>query len=191
MKRNILFLVTDIGSKPSNPLIIIRNKTMIEWSVTTLGLDGQYIFVVSKEHRDRLEPHLKSLRPDCIVCEVAESHINNDTPLIIANYDQILEWDIVAYEAYLNEIEDHPFDHLDADERQNLMVPYIKEGNLPEGFETYDVDGVIVLDHKDQTICEYWSCGSDYVNSAGKKQDMDFAKYRLKDTEKCIPMRTS
>ena len=100
----------NVGYKNIKPLIKVNGKTFIEWSVETLGIDGQYIFVILEEHRELLEAHLKSIKNDCIICSVpkltngaaetcliAKDYINNDSPLIITNSDQILEWDYTKY----------------------------------------------------------------------------------------------
>ena len=103
------------GYKNIKPLIKVNGKTFIEWSVESLGIDGQFIFVILEEHRELLETHLKNLRKDCIIytvpkltngsaetCLAAFYSINNDIPLIITNSDQILEWDSKKYLNYLN-----------------------------------------------------------------------------------------
>lgn len=119
---NILIPMAGLGSrfkkegyKNIKPLIKVNGKTFIEWSVESLGIDGQFIFVILEEHRELLETHLKNLRKDCIIytvpkltngsaetCLAAIDSINNDIPLIITNSDQILEWDSNKYLNYLN-----------------------------------------------------------------------------------------
>lgn len=87
------------------PLINIKGKTMIEWAIESLNLEGNYIFVVQKEYLKSLKPVLKRLVPDCKIIPidyvtggatstvlVAKEFINNDTPLLTVNCDQYLEW---------------------------------------------------------------------------------------------------
>lgn len=105
------------GFKNIKPLIPLNGKTFIEWSIDSVdfkSIKTQFIFVILEEHRDKLEPHLKSIKQDCIICSVpvltrgavetalsAKDFINNDIPLIITNSDQIFEWDKEKYIDYL------------------------------------------------------------------------------------------
>jgi beta-phosphoglucomutase-like phosphatase (HAD superfamily)/dTDP-glucose pyrophosphorylase len=93
------------------PLIEIHGKPMIQVVVENLNIDAHYIFVVQKEHYDRyqLQYLLKLLAPGCDIIQVdaktegaacttllAESIIDSEAPLLIANCDQIIEWDSSA-----------------------------------------------------------------------------------------------
>ena len=89
------------------PLIEVNKKPMIQIVKESLGINGQYIFLVRGEHLKKynLESFLKILAPNCKIiivdkltegaaCTVmlAKKYINNDNPLIIANSDQYIEW---------------------------------------------------------------------------------------------------
>jgi len=88
------------------PLIAINGKSMITHSVETCGLDGQYIFIINKDHKQfGVEDHLKNIVPDCKLVEAiepqsgqatavlfAEEFINNDEYLVIQNCDHRKEW---------------------------------------------------------------------------------------------------
>lgn len=90
------------------PLIEVYGKAMIERVVENLNIDGKFIFLVRKEHLEQytLEPYLKLLRNQVeivVVDELTEGAastallardlIDNPDPLLIANSDQIIEWD--------------------------------------------------------------------------------------------------
>src|SRR3989338_7618986 len=92
------------------PLIVANGKTLVEHSVKTLGISGRYIFITrkydSKKHNVSLSKILKKLAPGCVeICIdkatrgaaetalIARRYINNDTPLIVTNCDQITDWD--------------------------------------------------------------------------------------------------
>ncbi len=90
------------------PLIEIDGKPMIQWVVENLNTEGNFIFIVRKEHYEKyqlgyllnlLAPGCKVIQTDGITegaaCTVllAEEYINNDRPLTIANADQVLDWD--------------------------------------------------------------------------------------------------
>lgn len=98
----------DAGYIVPKPLININGKSMIQIVVENLNIAGQYIFIVQKNHFERysLDHLLNKIAPGCKIIQVdnvtegaacsvllAEEFINNDTPLLIANCDQYLEWD--------------------------------------------------------------------------------------------------
>ncbi len=89
------------------PLIEVNKKPMIQIVKESLGINGQYIFLVRGEHLKKynLNSFLKILAPNCKIiivdkltegaaCTVmlAKKYIDNDNPLIIANSDQYIEW---------------------------------------------------------------------------------------------------
>jgi dTDP-glucose pyrophosphorylase len=95
------------GYSLPKPLIKIFNKPMIQLVIDSLDIDGNYIFVVQKEHRVKyhLDDVLDEMAPGCSIVEIdgltdgaarttlfAKELINNDTPLVIANSDQVVVW---------------------------------------------------------------------------------------------------
>ena len=111
---NILIPMAGEGSRFSKvgytfpkPLIEIHQKPMIQLVIESLGLKGNFIFIVRKEHLEKynLKSLLNILAPNCKIipidkltegaaCTVllAENLINNNKPLIISNSDQFIEW---------------------------------------------------------------------------------------------------
>jgi len=96
------------GYDNHKPLIEFGGKTLIEHAVTSLDLQGRYIFITQQQHNQQygLDQQLKSIVPDCEIVEInidtegpacsalmAGDIINNDEPLVIANCDQIMCWD--------------------------------------------------------------------------------------------------
>ena len=84
------------------PLIEIYNKPMIQCVIDSLKLEGNYIFIVQKEHQIKynINSVLKILKPNCKIIELdeitqgaacttllAKKFINNNNPLVIANSD--------------------------------------------------------------------------------------------------------
>jgi dTDP-glucose pyrophosphorylase len=116
---NILLPIAGLGSRFPNskipkPLIEVHGKPMISAAVESIGLDGNYIFIIREEHDQKynLEKKLKDLI-DCTVIKVdyltkgpactallAEEFINNNEPLIIANCDQIMHWDKKTFNTF-------------------------------------------------------------------------------------------
>jgi dTDP-glucose pyrophosphorylase len=113
---NIVIPMAGLGTRFANegfelpkPLIETHGKTLIEHSVSSLGISGKYIFITRKynnpEHNKLLTKRLKEISPDCIEIQLdkptrgsvetvlaAEKYINNSFPLIITNSDQITDW---------------------------------------------------------------------------------------------------
>ena len=89
------------------PMIEVHQKPMIQLIIESLGLKGNFIFIVRKEHLDKynLRSLLNIIAPNCKIiiidkltegaaCTVllAKKYISNDKPLVIANSDQFIEW---------------------------------------------------------------------------------------------------
>jgi dTDP-glucose pyrophosphorylase len=91
------------------PLIDVNGKPMIQVVVDTLPVCSEYIFLCRKEHIEKyqLEDMLQSITGGCskvVVVDkltegaactalLAEHHIDNNEPLLIANSDQYVEFD--------------------------------------------------------------------------------------------------
>ena len=98
---------TKAGYTFPKPMIEIHQKPMIQLIEESLGLKGNFIFIVRQEHLDKynLKSLLNIIAPNCKIividkltegaaCTVllAKKYIDNDKPLIIANSDQFIEW---------------------------------------------------------------------------------------------------
>jgi len=114
-KLNVLIPMAGAGSRFQQagytfpkPLIDVEGKPMIQTVVDNLNIDATFIFVVQKEHRAKynLDTLLNLITPNCKIVEVdgitegaacttllAKEFIDSDTPLVMANSDQFLEWD--------------------------------------------------------------------------------------------------
>ena len=95
------------------PLIKILEKTIVEWSIETLGIKGNYIFCCKKDHIEKykIDKILKKIIPDCKIISIdyqtngpvesilqAEDLINNDDELLISDTDHYLKWDNKFFE---------------------------------------------------------------------------------------------
>lgn len=115
LRVNVVIPMAGMGSRFAvtgkyvlpKPLIDVMGKPMIHHVVDNIGVKGQYIFIVQKEHYDKFHLHmiLNAVAPGCKIvitngvtdgaaCSVllAKKYIDNDCPLLIANSDQYLEW---------------------------------------------------------------------------------------------------
>jgi dTDP-glucose pyrophosphorylase len=107
------------GYKDIKPMIPIFGKPMVEHVANSVGMDGNWIFIVQKLHRERyrLDEFLRSIRPNCIIIDtgggptegaacsilLAKPYINNDNPLIVINSDNIIKWDKAHYKKHIYE----------------------------------------------------------------------------------------
>ena len=111
---NILIPMAGLGSRFEKtgytfpkPLIDVQGKPMIQLIVENLNIKGHFIFVVQKSHYEKysLQTLLNLIAPGCDIIQVdgltegaactvmlAKEFIDNDKSLVIANSDQVLDW---------------------------------------------------------------------------------------------------
>lgn len=170
------------------PLIDISGKTMIQRVVESLNIDANYIFIVQKEHYDQynLGAYLKLIVPDCtILCTdgltdgaactslLAENLINNDKHLLIANSDQLLDWDS----------SDFMYRMLSSNTDGGILT-FKRENDPKWSYVKLNEQGYVVELAEKKPISDtatiglyYWNKGSDYVKSA---KDMIDANDRVR-----------
>jgi dTDP-glucose pyrophosphorylase len=172
----------DAGYQKPKFLIDIFDKPMIENVINSIGLDGNYIYIVQEEHYNMydLETILNSITPNCKILKhdgvtdgaarttlIAEKLIDNDNPLIIINSDQIIEWDLQSFKNFINE------------EIDGAIVTFKGSGNK-WSYVKVNGDGLIDEVAEKKEISDdatagiyYWSKGSDYVQSAKQMIEKD------------------
>lgn len=116
---NVLIPMAGAGSRFSQagytfpkPLIEVNGKPMIQVVVDNLNVKANYIYIVQEEHyfKYNLQTMLNLITPNCHIIPIvkvtegaavtallARELINNETPLLIANSDQFLEWDSAEF----------------------------------------------------------------------------------------------
>lgn len=167
------------GFEVPKPIIETNGKTLIEHSVSTLGVEGDYIFITRKyenpEHNILLSKRLKEIVPNSIEIQLSEptrgavetvlsakEYINNDDGLIITNCDQITDWDSEEFNRFIN----NP--NIDG-----VVVTY-PSTNPKNSFALVDKGFVTKLVEKEPVSnialigVHYWKRGSDFVDSAEK-----------------------
>lgn len=124
-KLNVLISIAGAGKRFSDagydvpkPLIRFLGKSMIEHVIRNLNMEANYIIMCQESHIEKydLKEYLNSIIPNCTIVPInglndgaaaslllAEKYINNDSPLLIANSDQIIEWDSSAFYYYFIE----------------------------------------------------------------------------------------
>jgi HAD superfamily hydrolase (TIGR01509 family) len=113
-KMNVLIPMAGAGSRFARagytfpkPLIEVNGKPMIQVVVENLNVDAHFIFLVQKDHYEKynLKQLLNLIAPGCDIIQVdgltdgaacttllAKELIDNDSPLLMANSDQFVEW---------------------------------------------------------------------------------------------------
>lgn len=179
---NILIPMAGLGSRfPSHtypmpkPLIEVNGESMISRAIRSLNLEGNYFFVLAKnQFTELVRETILALKPESKFCEIdyitegpANSallfrrEIDNDQELVIANCDQIMEWNSInflhnvrlydgAVVTYHTDTDKNSYARLD----KNGMVVEIRE---KEVISNVSLNGI-----------HYWKKGSYFVNSADK-----------------------
>ncbi len=107
------------GYQMTKPLIDVNGQPMIKRVIDNLNIKGNYIFLVS-EGDEKIHNISKLLINFCAAnschiiledpnsrqgaaaaCLLASNLINNDDELVVANSDQLLEWDSSAFLSYV------------------------------------------------------------------------------------------
>lgn len=183
MNINIVIPMAGIGHRfkvkgfdDIKPMIKIGDSRMIELAIKSIGVDGNFIFIVNKSNGqcEELKEILSTIVNNPLIIEIdyltegpassvllAKEYINNDTPLIVANCDQIMEWD-----------SDNFTNSLETTDKDGLVVTYnvLTEKN---SYVKLGNDGNAILFAEKEIISEYslngihfWKKGSDFVDSA-------------------------
>jgi beta-phosphoglucomutase-like phosphatase (HAD superfamily)/dTDP-glucose pyrophosphorylase len=163
------------GYKDPKPLIDVGGKPMIQRVVENIGIPGDYIFIVQAEHYKKynLQNALTNLVPGCKIIQVngvtdgaartallATEYINTSRPLVIANSDQILEWDSPEFMSQLLEVGCDGNMALFLANEDKWSYAKIKNNKIIEVAEK------IVISNNASTGIYGWAKGSDYVKYA-------------------------
>lgn len=162
----------DAGYDKPKPLIDVNGVPMIQAVINSLGIDGHYIFIVQKSHsvKYHLLDVLDDMVPGCDIVEIdgltdgaarttlaAKDLINNDTPLIISNSDQVIVWSGIEFGSTLassNVIA------LFKDNDPKWSYAKIESGRVSEVAEK------IVISNNATVGVYGWKSGADYVKYA-------------------------
>lgn len=168
---------TAAGYKDIKPLISIFGKPMIKHVIDSVGIESNnWIFVVQKTHRDlyNIDEILSMLKPGCKIIDtgsgvtdgaactvlLAEEYIDPEAPLFIINSDNIIQWDIKAFDKLLSE----PVDGL---------IPVFKDTDPKWSFVELDDEGFVKQVAEKQPISDnatagiyIWKRGEMFIDSA-------------------------
>jgi HAD superfamily hydrolase (TIGR01509 family) len=189
LKVNILIPMAGRGSRfatqnfvQPKPLIDVAGRSMISWVVNNVDSDlieARFIFLVLREHDQEhgLTSFLKALKPNVDVVYVdavtegaacttllARRLIDNDTPLLIANSDQYVEWSADDYWRRMAS-------QLDSSDGDVLCFHIPMEANdtkwsyaaVDGGGRVTDIQEKVVISENATVGYYYWRRGSQYV----------------------------
>ena len=161
------------GFSLPKPLIDVHGVPMIQHVVENLDIDGQFIFIVQKEHFEKyeLEKLLKKIKPDCEIiitdgltegsaCTtlLARHLIDVEEPLLIANSDQWVDWSPSHFIDYVARSKvDGAMLTFPSDSEKHSYAKIDKEGYVIEVAEKR-----VISNHATVGIY-YWKSGKEYV----------------------------
>jgi HAD superfamily hydrolase (TIGR01509 family) len=168
------------GYKDPKPLIDVNGKPMIQRVTENIGIPGNYIFIVQTEHYKEynLQHVLTNLIPGCKIVQVdgvtdgaartallAKDYIDNARPLVIANSDQLLDWDSSEFISQLLEVGSDGNMALFLANEDKWSYAKIKNNRIIEVAEK------VVISNNASTGIYGWANGSDYVKYAEQMID--------------------
>jgi dTDP-glucose pyrophosphorylase len=148
---------------------------MISWVVDNLAVPGaRFVFVIRADYPESCKDHLRSIAPGCEIlvvdkvtegaaCTVllAKDLINNDTPLMIANSDQYIEFDVAEFvQSFLESGADGKISTFDGERNPKWSYAAVKDGFVSEVREKDPFS-----DHATTGVYA-WRRGSDFVRFA-------------------------
>lgn len=187
-KLNVVIPCAGAGSRfePSvpKPLIDVNGKPMIQRVIENLNIDANYIFITQEKHN--LHHILNLLLPQYQIITLSEltqgatetvlkarNIIDNENPLLIANCDQILEWDVKKFIEKVNgcECDGAISTFVDSDSilKETSKWSHIK---VEDGIVTKVAEKVPISDIATTGIY-YWKHGSDFVKYADQMIEQD------------------
>ena len=166
---------TKAGYVDPKPLIPVRGKPMISWVVDNLAVpNAKFVFVIRADYPESCTEHLRCIAPGCEIivvdkvtegaaCTVllAKDIINNETPLLIANSDQFIEFDVGEFvHSFLVSGADGKISTFNGERNPKWSYAAVKDGYVTEvrekdPFSDHATTGVYM-----------WRRGADFVRFA-------------------------
>lgn len=189
-KLNVLIPMAGAGSRFAEqgytfpkPLIDVEGKPMIQAVVDNLNMDARFIFIVQREHAEKynLDTTLNLIAPGCTIVKIdgvtegaacttllAREHFDNDRPLVIANSDQLVEWD------------SNEFMYKCAETGVDASILTFKATHPKWSYAKVGDDGMVTEVAEKNPISDnatvgiyYWKTGRDYVINAEQMIERD------------------
>jgi dTDP-glucose pyrophosphorylase len=156
---------------------------MIQAVVESIGVNATYTYIVQKEHYEKynLSYLLNLITPDCnivqvdgitegaaVTCLLAKEYIDNESPLILANSDQIVEWNSrkFIYEL-MTKNADGGIATFESTHPKWSYAKINSDGLVTEVAEKKPISNIATVG------IYYWKHGSDFVKYAEQMIDKD------------------
>ena len=159
------------GYSQPKPFITFHNKTMIEHVLENLGYNNDYHLVLQQDHYRQFSEVFKRIyysvsqlettllsgitRGAAESCLHAKSAINQDLPLMIANCDQIMNWDPLKFDKW--------FSHSGLD---GAMITYDSQ-STKNSYAAVDEHGLVTHTAEKTVISPYATNGIHVWRRAG------------------------
>jgi len=177
---NIVIPMAGLGSRFATanyalpkPLIDVNGVPMITRAIETLDFQGQWHFVIRDDvFRNDIESAILSVKPDSRIIAIDytttgpassvllfKDQINNNSQLVVANCDQIMEWSSARFLDYVR-IYDGAVVTYHANTNKNSYARIDSQGLVKEIREKQ------VLSNVSLNGIHYWRQGNFYVTSA-------------------------
>jgi HAD superfamily hydrolase (TIGR01509 family) len=187
---NVLIPMAGLGSRFKDagyvfpkPLVEVDGKPMIQAVVESIGVNATYTYIVQKEHYEKynLSYLLNLITPDCnivqvdgitegaaVTCLLAKEYIDNESPLILANSDQIVEWNSrkFIYEL-MTKNADGGIATFESTHPKWSYAKINSDGLVTEVAEKKPISNIATVG------IYYWKHGSDFVKYAEQMIDKD------------------
>lgn len=187
---NVLIPMAGLGSRFKDagyvfpkPLVEVDGKPMIQAVVESIGVNARYTYIVQKEHYEKynLSYLLNLITPDCnivqvdgitegaaVTCLLAKEYIDNESPLILANSDQIVEWNSrkFIYEL-MTKNADGGIATFESTHPKWSYAKVNSDGLVTEVAEKKPISNIATVG------IYYWKHGSDFVKYAQQMIDKD------------------
>jgi len=189
-KLNIVVPMAGAGSRFEQagytfpkPLIEVHGQPMIKTIVDNLNIDANYIFIVQKQHYEKynLQYLMNMITPNCKIIQVdgvtegaactvllAKDLIDNDSPLLLANSDQFVEWNSYDFMYYCS------------NSTTDGCILTFKSIHPKWSYAKLDNNGLVTEVAEKKPISDiatvgiyFWKHGSDFVKYANRMIEKD------------------
>lgn len=175
---------TAAGYDTPKPFIEFHNKTMIENVVENLGYDNNYILVTQQDHYDKFRSvyeRISSIVNKLSVttlngltsgaaasCLRAKDQIDLELPLMIANCDQMMNWDSIKFKAWF------------FDSGLDGVIMTFDSQSPKNSYAELDNNGLVTRTAEKQVLSKHatngiyvWKRAVDFLNAAQQMIDDD------------------
>lgn len=163
-----------VGYKLPKPLIDVNGKPMIQRVIDNLNVDAKFIFIMQKSLAESIGSQLQLMVPGCEIVQtfgltegaacttlLAKEYINNKKHLLIANCDQLVEWNSCDF--FYSMLCDNADGGILTFKDNDPKWSYVRLG--ADGYACEVAEKKVISE--DATVgIYYWKHGEDYVRLA-------------------------